>query len=104
MPFRNFRPRRRSSWSRWFFAYADQKASDALDNHLGLAFWPWTSELVSAWSRFIIVIHLRHPDVMPKLRSAAARIWEASGIDCQARWIRRSVVRVHPAVPEISNT
>ena len=69
-----------------FFQYADQKASDALDNHLGVKSLPWTSELVSAWSRFIIAIHLRHPDAMPELRAAAAAIWTASGLDCQARY------------------
>jgi hypothetical protein len=69
-----------------FFAYADQKASDSLDNHLGLASWPWTGELVSAWSRFVIAIHLRHPDAMPELRAAAARIWDASGVNCQERY------------------
>jgi hypothetical protein len=67
-----------------FFAYADQKASDALDNHLGLATHPWTSELVSAWSRFIVAIHLRHPDAMPELRDAAKSIWDESGADNQA--------------------
>jgi hypothetical protein len=68
-----------------FFAYADQKASDALDNHLGIVSFPWTAELVSAWSRFVIAIHLRHPDAMPELRAAATSIWDASGVDCQAR-------------------
>lgn len=69
-----------------FLAYADQKASDALDNHLGLASWPWTGELVSAWSRFVIAIHLRHPDAMPELRAAASSIWQASGADSQASY------------------
>lgn len=69
-----------------FFQYADQKASDALDNHLGIQSLPWTSELVSAWSRFVIAVHLRHPDAMPELRAAAAAIWTASGADCQARY------------------
>lgn len=69
-----------------FFQYADQKASDALDNHLGVKSLPWTSELVSAWSRFIVAIHLRHPDAMPELRAAAAAIWAAGGLDCQARY------------------
>jgi hypothetical protein len=69
-----------------FFQYADQKASDALDNHLGVKSLPWTSELVSAWSRFVIAIHLRHPDAMPELHAAAAAIWTASGLDCQARY------------------
>lgn len=69
-----------------FFAYADQKASDALDNHLGVAVLAWTSELLSAWSRFVIAIHLRHPDAMPELREAAKSIWDASGADYQARY------------------
>jgi hypothetical protein len=69
-----------------FLAYADQKASDALDNHLGIAAHPWTSELVSAWSRFVIAIHLRHPDAMPELRQAAKQIWHASGMDYQGRY------------------
>jgi hypothetical protein len=69
-----------------FFAYADQKASDALDNHLGLSAFPWTSELLSAWSRFVIALHLRHPDAMPEMRAAAQSIWNASGADYQARY------------------
>jgi hypothetical protein len=75
-----------------FFAYADQKASDALDNHLGVASFPWTSELVTAWSRFVLAIHLRHPDAMPELREAAKNIWDASGVDYQARYeaVRKS--------------
>jgi uncharacterized protein DUF4238 len=69
-----------------FFAYADQKASDALDNHLGLASVQWTGELISGWSRFVLGVHLRHPDAMPELRAAAQSIWEASGQDNQARY------------------
>jgi hypothetical protein len=69
-----------------FFAYADQKASDALDLHLGLSSQSWTPELLSAWSRFVLGIHLRHPDAMPELRSAAEKIWSASGDDYQARY------------------
>jgi len=69
-----------------FFAYADQKASDALDNHLGVASFPWTSELISAWSRFLVGIHLRHPDAVPELREAATNIWAANGVDYQTRY------------------
>jgi hypothetical protein len=37
----------------------------------------WSSnELISAWSRFVIGILLRHPDVMPELRAAAGSIWD----------------------------
>jgi hypothetical protein len=68
-----------------FFA-THQKASDALDNHLGIAAVPWTSELLSAWSRFVIAIHLLHPGAMPELRAAAKSIWDASGADYQARY------------------
>lgn len=69
-----------------FFAYADQKASDALDNHLGTGSFPWTSELISAWSRFVLGIHLRHPDAMSELRAAAQCIWEGGGEDYQERY------------------
>ncbi len=69
-----------------FFAYADQKASDALDNHLGVIAVPWTSELISAWSRFGIGLHLRHPDAMPEMRAAAKSIWDKSGVDSQANY------------------
>jgi hypothetical protein len=73
-----------------FFAYADQKASDALDNHLGIASVAWTSELTSAWSRFVICLHLRHPDAMPEMRAAVTNmwknIWQANGADFQAEY------------------
>jgi Protein of unknown function (DUF4238) len=69
-----------------FFAYADQNASDALDIHLGVSSIPWTGELTSAWSRFVLGIYLRHPDAMPELRVAAESIWKASGEDYQARY------------------
>jgi hypothetical protein len=57
-----------------FFDYADRVASDALqmllsgDNR-------WTSETRSAWSRFVIGVHLRHPDAIPELRAAATSVW-----------------------------
>jgi hypothetical protein len=71
-----------------FFAYADQKASLALDNHLGVASRAWDSEIISAWSRFVIAMHLRHPDAMPELRAAAKEIRDASGADYQAAYVR----------------
>lgn len=69
-----------------FFAFADQKASDALDIHLGVSSIPWTGELISAWSRFMLGVHLRHPDAVPELRAAAESIWKGSGDDYQARY------------------
>ena len=44
-----------------FFAYADQKASDALDLHLGVFTKRWTPELLSAWARFVIGVHWTTP-------------------------------------------
>jgi uncharacterized protein DUF4238 len=62
-----------------FFNYADNIASIALERQLMGSREPWSAELLSAWSRFIIGIHLRHPDAMPELRAAAQSIWEGSG-------------------------
>jgi hypothetical protein len=60
-----------------FFDYADRVASEALKNHLAKTPMPWTTELISAWSRFVIALHLRHPDAMPEFREAAKSIWAA---------------------------
>ncbi|KWV58223.1 hypothetical protein AS156_36100 [Bradyrhizobium macuxiense] len=69
-----------------FFDYADRVAAEALRNHLSAAPVRWTSELTSAWSRFVIAIHLRHPDAMPELRAAAKSVWEGSSEEYQARY------------------
>ena len=50
-----------------FFNYADNAASIALERHLTGSREPWSAELLSAWSRFLIGIYLRHPDAMPEL-------------------------------------
>jgi Protein of unknown function (DUF4238) len=62
-----------------FFNYVDHIASIALERHLTGSREPWSAELLSAWSRFVIGIHLRHPDAMPELRAGAQSIWEGSG-------------------------
>jgi len=69
-----------------FFRYADQTACLALEMHLGKSSRQWTSELLSAWSRFVVAIHLRHPDAMPELRAAAVSIWNASADAFQAKY------------------
>jgi hypothetical protein len=66
-----------------FFEYADRTASLALDNHLGIRALPWTSELISAWSRFVIAINIRHPDAMPELRAKVQQIWNVRGVTAQ---------------------
>ena len=69
-----------------FFNYADRVAADALQNHLATTPAPWTTELISAWSRFVIALHLRHPDGMPELRAAAKSVWDGSGTRYQAEY------------------
>lgn len=69
-----------------FFNYADRVAANALRNHLSAAPAPWTTELISAWSRFVIALHLRHPDAMPELRAAANSVWDGSGTAYQAQY------------------
>lgn len=69
-----------------FFDYADRVASDALKNHLATSPVPWTTESISAWSRFVIALNLRHPDAMPELRDAAKSIWDGSGTAYQAQY------------------
>jgi hypothetical protein len=67
-----------------FFDYADRTASNALHLHLANASrGAWDQETISGWSRFIIALHLRHPDAMPELRTAAQSIWEGSGAKFQ---------------------
>jgi hypothetical protein len=62
-----------------FFNYADNAASIALERHLSNSREPWSAELLSAWSRFLIGIYLRHPDAMPELCAGAQSIWLGSG-------------------------
>jgi len=63
--------------------YADRTASDALALHLHRSPGGWNSELLSAWSRFVIGIHLRHPDAIPEIRAAVEAIWEEISVDMQ---------------------
>lgn len=69
-----------------FFNYADRVAADALQIHLTTAPAQWTTKLISAWSRFVIALHLRHPDGMPELRAAAKSVCDSSGDAYQAQY------------------
>jgi Protein of unknown function (DUF4238) len=70
-----------------FFMHVDDKASVALKMHLAAQKDGWSEELVSAWSRFLIGIHLRHPAAMEELRTAALSVWEKSGVAHQAGYL-----------------
>jgi hypothetical protein len=68
-----------------FLKYADNAASVALRKLLtGAA--TWTAENRSGWSRFLISLLIRHPDVMLELRKATIRSWEKAGPKSQARY------------------
>jgi hypothetical protein len=71
-----------------FWDYADRTASDALRLHFDSNTQQWTAELRSAWSRFVVGIHLRHPDAMPELRAGAAAVWEGTGENAQAEYLK----------------
>jgi hypothetical protein len=70
-----------------FFNYLDDTASRALEIHL-TGKGSWNNELVNAWSRFMLGIHLRHPDAMPELRAAAKSIWDKSGPKFEGEYAR----------------
>jgi len=66
-----------------FFNYADNIAAIAHERLLAHDLDDWSAELKSGWSRFVIGVHLRHPDAMPELRAGALSVWKASGKDAQ---------------------
>ncbi|MGB9368511.1 MAG: DUF4238 domain-containing protein [Xanthobacteraceae bacterium] len=76
--FPELQPEESQHIERVFFDYADRVASDALQKHLTGDKTPWTAELRSAWSRFVIGIHLRHPDAIAELRVATKAAWDAN--------------------------
>ncbi|MGW1425248.1 DUF4238 domain-containing protein [Bradyrhizobium manausense] len=69
-----------------FFDYADRVAADALKLHLSGSSTSWTVELISAWSRFVIALHFRHPDAMPEFRVAAKSVWDGNGAKYQKEY------------------
>ena len=71
-----------------FFDYADRVAAEALRIQLTSPKISWMPEHRSAWSRFVVGLHLRHPDAMPELRAAAKSIWEGSGESSQQEYER----------------
>jgi hypothetical protein len=68
-----------------FFDYADRVASAALQKLLA-GDNRWTSEMRSAWSRFVIGVHLRHPDAISELRAAARAAWSSNGEEFQREY------------------
>ena len=85
-----------------FFNYADNIAAQALAMHLNgqrnAALW--TTELVSGWSRFVMGVHLRHPDVLPELKTAAGTVWDKSGDAYQKHYERVRTAKHPPTMDE----
>ena len=68
-----------------FLKYADNTASLALQKLL-TGDGHWTSELRSGWSRFLISLLIRHPDIMLELRAGAVASWKRTAPSSQARY------------------
>jgi hypothetical protein len=69
-----------------FLQYVDDTAARALRLRLASAKSGWTPELVNGWSRFLLSLHIRHPDAMKEFRAATKSIWKKSGADAQAEY------------------
>jgi hypothetical protein len=68
-----------------FLKYADNTASIAHQMHLA-GQDIWTAELRSGWSRFLISLIIRHPDVMMDLRAATMKSWKDTEASTQAEY------------------
>lgn len=68
-----------------FLKYADNTASLALQKLL-TGNKDWTAELRSGWSRFLISLLIRHPDIMIELRAGAVASWKRTRPSSQARY------------------
>jgi hypothetical protein len=64
-----------------FMQYLDDTAARAMALHINppKGRGAWTAELVTGWSRFLLSLHVRHPDVMVEIREALKTIWIKSG-------------------------
>jgi Protein of unknown function (DUF4238) len=58
-----------------FLQLVDSEAAISLRRHHELTADPWPPRLRSAWSRFLMSLLMRHPDVMTEFRAAAKSLW-----------------------------
>jgi hypothetical protein len=74
-----------------FLQLVDSDAAKALKQHLEMTLELRPAKLVTAWSRFLISLLLRHPDVMTEFRAAAKSLWLKGGGEAQGNYekIRR---------------
>jgi hypothetical protein len=69
-----------------FLQLVDSEAAIALRRQLALSIEPWPPKLVTAWSRFLISLVMRHPDVMREFRAAAKSLWSKGGGETQKNY------------------
>ena len=69
-----------------FLQLVDSDAAIALRRHLVMSTDPWPRKLRSAWSRFLISLLIRHPDVMSEFRAAAKSLWSKGGDEVQRNY------------------
>lgn len=82
--FQELPPHQRQHIEKVFFNYADNTGSQALTILLEEKRGAFSPELRRAWSRFLVGLYLRHPDIIPELRIAARAIWARTGDRTQA--------------------
>jgi Protein of unknown function (DUF4238) len=69
-----------------FLRSADDDASRALDKLLERNNTPWDSRLRSGWSRFLMTLPIRHPDVLEELKTLIKDILDGDSLEIQARY------------------
>ena len=68
-----------------YFDFHDRTAS-AAHKELLLGALPSSNDGRSAWTRFVMGLHMRHPDGVPELRAAARTVWDGSGEKSEAKY------------------
>jgi Protein of unknown function (DUF4238) len=69
-----------------FLQLVDSDAAIALKQHLQMTADPWPPKLMTAWSRFLMSLLMRHPDVMSEFRAAAKSLWSKGGGETQRNY------------------
>jgi hypothetical protein len=71
-----------------FLQLVDSDAAIALRRHLAMSADTLPPKLVTGWSRFLISLLMRHPDVMSEFRIAAKSLWSKGGGETQLNYER----------------
>jgi hypothetical protein len=71
-----------------FLQLVDSTAAIALKRHIAMSAEPWPPTLTTSWSRFLMSLLMRHPDVMSEFRTAAKSLWPKGKDDTQRNYER----------------